>query len=90
MNNLLTAEEFIKNHYDWSSEDLERWMDKMSQLPMADANNVTDLMVEFAKLHVKAASKSYLETCKSKFYVGETGYLKQEDIELAYPLDNIK
>jgi len=56
-NKIQTAEEFIKDRYDWSSEDLERWVDNMSSLPMAMYDNVIDLMLEFAKLHVERALK---------------------------------
>ena len=87
MNNLPTAEEFLNNTQEGNST----WGDLLkNDEDVFYEKDVKIAMIEFAKLHVKAALKSCQETCKSKFYAGETGYLKQEDVELAYPLDNIK
>ncbi len=47
-----TPEEFIKDRYDWSYEDLERWSDNMKKLPMADFSNVIDLMESYSE-HVR-------------------------------------
>lgn len=47
-------------------------------------------LIEFAKMHVKAARAAYHETAKSKWAAGETGYMKEEDFLLAYPEENIK
>jgi hypothetical protein len=93
-NKIQTAEEFIKDRYDWSSEDLERWVDNMSSLPMAMYDNVIDLMLEFAKLHVKAALKAAAENSdaynKPKFERDVNPAVDLESILNAYPESNIK
>lgn len=45
----MDAHEFIRERYDWSCEDLERWSDAMKALPGADFDNVIDLMDSFAE-----------------------------------------
>ena len=87
MNKILTAENFIREKYkeliliDKSfSEEIDE--DSLKQ--------TINWIIEFAKLHVTAALESCHITCKNKFIAGETGYLKQEDVELSYSLNNIK
>ena len=46
--------------------------------------NIEEFMIEFAKIHIKEIQKLQ----KSKYYAGETGYIKDEEfIEI---LNNIK
>jgi hypothetical protein len=48
------------------------------------------VLIDFAKLHVEACKKELSILQNFKYAAGETGYLKKEDWELAYPLINIK
>lgn len=50
-------------------------------------NNVTDMLIEFAKLHVEAALESAAKNTKE--WHGNHGMLKQSILN-AYPLTNIK
>lgn len=77
----VTAEQVMKNYEHSGANEQDQCY---------DWSDIEDMMRDFAKFHVKAALKSCHEMCKSKFVAGETGYLKQEDVELAYPLSNIK
>lgn len=87
----ITAYEFIKERYDWSNEDLERWSDAMSKLPMADFNNVIDLMVEFAKIKVESALQS---AANQKTYgmlvIPLFNEEQQKSILNAYPYEKIQ
>lgn len=96
--NMITAEEFIRERYDWSSEDLERWIDKMSQLPMADYNNVIDLMISFAQYHVVKALEGAIDKADIKvvdrinrvtFGFDRVCEVDTSSIKDAYPLTNI-
>lgn len=51
---------------------------------------IAKLLIEFAKLHVKAACLEAHKLSGMKWHAGESGYLAREDIELIYPLTNIK
>lgn len=46
--------------------------------------------LEFTKLHVKSALEQARITTVNKWTAGESGILKVEDLELIYPLENIK
>jgi hypothetical protein len=50
-----TAEEFIEKYLDVDSDFMESVRSQMSKMSGFDFNNIPDLMIEFAKLHVKAA-----------------------------------
>lgn len=57
---------------------------------VADKNTSIEQAKEFTRLHVQAAIEEIHTLQKLKYYAGETGYLKKEDIINAYPLTNIK
>ena len=76
-NKIPTAEEFA-----WSQEE-----DFKTILAEANYQEVYNLMIEFAKLHVEAALESVAENTKE--WHGNHGMLKQSILN-AYPLTNIK
>ncbi len=45
---------------------------------------------EIARLHVKAALESVKNLSMTKYHVGESGYLTEEDYKVVYPETNIK
>jgi len=49
MKGLKEPREFIKTYWDCSSEQLEQWEEKVNKLPMADFDNILDLMEKYAK-----------------------------------------
>ena len=80
---MMTTEEFIKDRYDFNSEQLEEIRDRMSTLPRINFDNIPDLMVSFAQYHVKEA----LITSH------KNNQLPIEDLNFTlscYPLTNIK
>lgn len=70
MNNIPTAEEFIPNYLDANSEFMESMREQMSKLKGFNFDNIPDLMIEFAKLHVEAALKAASESA----LIRETNY----------------
>ena len=82
---MITAEEFIEEKY--------------SDVPY-ELKDITDLMVEFAKLHVTEALKEASEKANYGIYKNNDGqepyhhesniYVDEDSILNAYPLDNIK
>jgi hypothetical protein len=93
------AEEFIQEYWDVSETFMERVRDQMSRMSGVDFNNIPDLMVAFAKAHVKAA----LEAAAAHAVVGGGGtfhngehlesaptFVVKSSILNAYPTDNIK
>lgn len=72
-NTISSVEEFVLNQY--------------SEIP-ADSQDVLDLMIEFAALHVKLALKAALVSaleCQDKY-----GYIDEKSILNAYPETMIK
>ena len=100
MNNIQTAEEFLKNKVYITQDGIEDVHDSML--------NVVEAMLEFTKLHVEAALKEAAEKADAKAdksyslrvsrknlfwtYGGSIGDVEidKESILDAYPLDNIK
>jgi hypothetical protein len=88
MNNLPTAEEFLKNKVYITKDDIEDVHDSLI--------TVTNTMIEFAKLHVEAALKNASEKAKmqtrnkNKFDELNYNIIHKQSILNAYPLDNIK
>lgn len=98
MNNIQTAEEFLKNKVYIAQDDIEDVHDSMS--------NVVEAMLEFTKLHVEAARKEILEKSTAYYYIygttddinrieeydltGLKCTIDKESILDAYPLENIK
>jgi hypothetical protein len=90
------AEEFIQEYWDVSETFMERVRDQMSRMSGVDFNNIPDLMVAFAKAHVKAALKAAAEEaqCEVDMYDELTNdpiyVVEKNSILNAYPTDNIK
>jgi len=53
-------------------------------------NNVTDMLIEFAKLHVEAALKAAAENASSYVSVDDEPTVSKGSIFSAYRLSNIK
>ena len=76
MEKILTAEEFLQNHYQIS----HFYDDKTNQM-LCFSSDMQKAMVEFAKLHVEAALKAASSTAFSD---------SKYNVENSYPLENIK
>lgn len=89
-----TVEEFISQYLDVDVDFVESMREQMSKLKGFDFNNIPDLMIEFAKLHVEAALKAAAEKGQVDFepedYDGSTAHINKESILSAYPLTNIQ
>ena len=83
-NKIPTAEEFA-----WSQEE-----DFKTILAEANYQEVYNLMIEFAKLHVEAALKDASENAELKYRINDIScndkILDKNSILNAYPLTNIK
>jgi len=92
MNKIPTAEDFLQEH----SKISHFYDDKTNQMVCFSAD-VQKALIEFAKLHVKAALETASKKAKTKNeWEGNTGseycdtVVDRESIINAYPLDNIK
>ena len=66
LDNMITAEELLKTIYNEGSG---------AGGDSYDEGDIERIMIEFAKLHVKEIQKLQ----KSKYYAGESGYIKKEE-----------
>lgn len=85
MKQILTAEEFYLTSI-FTTDGVRR----NPEHPFWALNNeltikTAKLMIEFAKMHVKAALEAAYTTSHLKWKAGETGVLIKEDLELIYP-----
>lgn len=91
MTNIPTTEQFIKDYWDDPNGiALNLWKEALSKCPIADYDNVLDLMIKFAKAHVKAALETALEEVP---YGSSTDTVSYEDVKGildCYPEENIK
>jgi len=84
MNKIPTAEEFLKNK-DYNMSDDGQLYDGLL------TDNVIKDMIEFAKLHVKAAIKECIESAPSGSSTDTVSYEDVVDaLKNCYPLTNIK
>ena len=86
LDNMITAEEFLKDKFRkiYLSHP-ESFKDKISEKIYLELHvtgrvngteqNYPEMMIEFAKLYVKEIQKLQ----KSKYYAGESGYIKEEE-----------
>ena len=80
MNSIPTAEILLENYRFKAGEHIGN----------SDYDLIIAYAIEFAKLHSQATAKAAVELSKTKWVCGESGILRYEDIELIYPLTNIK
>lgn len=59
-------------------------------LDKGNYNNTTDMMIEFAKMHVKEALKEASEKATTDGYGDGYAGIDEDSILNAYPLENIK
>lgn len=104
MNKIPAAEEFIEKYLDVDCDFMESVRSQMSKMSGFNFDNIPDLMIEFAKLHVKAALEAAADSAQTKTtscYTNASGNEKgelYEDVEIidensilnAYPESNIK
>jgi hypothetical protein len=81
MEKIPTAEEFIKN--------IAQFKSPIEVVPIYELNKI---MIEFAKLHVKAALKAKVDAMVEKSYEDSSYSMGELDAFTgdSYPLDNIK
>ena len=79
---MITAEELLKDRVYITIDDIEDVHDSLS--------NVTEAMIEFAKLHVEEALKEASEKVTTDGYGDGYAGIDEESILNAYPLENIK
>ena len=72
MNKIPTAEEFIRDYLDASTEFMESLKEQMSNMQGFNFYNITDLMVKFAKLHVKECKKVASKEALLEFHKGNS------------------
>ena len=83
MEKIPTAEEFF-----------EQWCDNKGYVAIDECNDISECMIEFAKLHVEAALKHASELAeisnKPKFPGDYNLVIDEDSILNSYPLENIK
>lgn len=87
LDNMITAEEFLKTDNAFSDEDIYLLKQDLKINNILDINDISTTMIEFAKLHVKAALIEASEYAQ----VTDWGYaVDKNSILHVYPLENIK
>ena len=82
LDNMITAEEFLNKDYFYIIIDIR-------ESPITPTD-ISQAMIEFAKLHVKAALKE-ADVKRSEFMSGGANYEEYQQAVLnSYPLENIK
>ena len=96
LSKITTAEEFLKTNNAFSDEDVYLLKQDLKVNNILDINDISVTMIEFAKLHVEAAKKEYLQQgfgryMEHPFDKYPTRVPTDEDSILnAYPLENVK
>lgn len=85
MNKIPAAEEFIEKYLDVDCDFMESVRSQMSKMFGFNFDNIPDLMIEFAKLHVKAA----LEAAADKAKVVDDPYSYCGNTGSEYPPDQV-
>lgn len=88
---ILNTEQFIEDYLGVDSDFIESMRNQMSNLSGFDFENVPDLMIEFAKYHVKNAVKEQIRIENDRISdESELDRLTEEALKRTYPLENIK
>ncbi len=106
MNKTPTAEQFISQYWGVDDDFMGSVREQMSKMSGINFDNIPDLMIEFAKLHVEAALKAASENAcvlfekrtktyseyNKRFVVngGDVYTVAKYNILKAYPQENIK
>lgn len=86
-----SAEDFIQEYLDVDNDFVESMKEQMSRLRGFDFYNIPDLMIQFAKFHVKAAVKEQIRVENDRIESeSELDRLTEEALNNLYPLANIK
>lgn len=94
-NKILNHEQFIEEYLGVDSEFIESMQKQMEGLSGFDYHNIPDLMIEFAKYHVKLALQSASEKAKLTDFAceflqeGAYDAIDKDSIIKSYPIDNI-
>jgi hypothetical protein len=84
-NKILTAEDFIQEHLE-----ISHFYDDKTNRMVCFSEDVQQVMIEFAKLHVQSALESASENVETNYYYVENDPINKESIINSYPLDLIK
>lgn len=76
----MDALDFIQDRYDWSYRDVERLTDAMSDLPMIDFDNITDLMESYAE-HIQSEKNAELKEKLDEFTIKFAYWFRKEDTQ---------
>ena len=87
LDNMITAEEFLKTDNAFSDEDIYLLKQDLKMNNILDINDISTTMIEFAKLHVEAALNKVMEEVSIDDF---TQTVNLSSILNAYPLENIK
>ena len=106
LDNMITAEEFLKTDNAFSDEDIYLLKQDLKMNNILDINDISTTMIEFAKMHVEAALKEAYNNSEMRVSENDTneypsftnnyddGYVtitvSKNSILYAYPLENIK
>ena len=95
-NKIMNHEQFIEEYLGVDSDFIESMRIQMSELSGFDFENIPDLMIEFAKYHVKMALESASEKASLTDFANEflqegaSDAIDKESIINSYSIDNIK
>ena len=82
---ILTAEDFLQEHLE-----ISHFYDDKTNRMVCFSEDVQQVMIEFARLHVQNALESASEKVETNYYYVEDDPVDKESIINSYPLDLIK
>ena len=94
MNKIPTAEEFFMEYLDVDCDFMESMREQLDKCSGFNFDIITDIMLEFAKLHVQAALEAASYNAEITWdalpVIGDFQIIDKDSILTAYPLENIK